>query len=78
MNNQLYRWFARFAKKSSHTFQAKPLRFEAMEPRAMFAVMGDSNLDGVFDSTDLVKVFQDGRSRNGWSATLTVTGRMTL
>lgn len=51
----------------------KPLRFDSLEQRRMMAgdschVLGDSNRDGVFDSSDLVQVFQGGRFETNQAA----------
>ncbi|MCA9166055.1 MAG: carbohydrate-binding domain-containing protein [Planctomycetales bacterium] len=43
---------------------------ESLETRRLLAVVGDSNLDGIFDSSDLVMAFQAGKYETGESASM--------
>lgn len=63
-----------FRKRKNRKFDRKrPVHVESLETRRLLAgdlvVVGDSNQDGLFDSSDFVAVFQSGKFESGEIAT---------
>ncbi len=72
MRHQTLSWFRKRPQRS-RTTQRRKIQIEGLESKRLLAgdvsaAVGDADLNGVFDSSDIVRVFQAGKFETGESA----------